>query len=108
MDFTSIRYNGARSSVTLPRCLRGSAAEQALDRSAKRGRVDRREAIQLRLDRLELSPRGRGVDQAAGDHLLRGADVLFVPTLGLRERLGDWIKVMQSDPSCPEADRPDA
>jgi len=60
-----------------------SPAEELLDRVAKRGGVDRGEAVELGLDGLEMGHCLGRVDQAARDHLSYVAHILLVATLGL-------------------------
>lgn len=70
--------------------------------SAPEGRrIDRRVAVELRLDLLEPAPELVAVDQAPGEHLAHVLTVLRVPALDLRERLGVEVVVIEGEAALP-------
>src|SRR5207245_6018244 len=79
-----------------------SLLDGGLDAFPEVGSVDRREAVELRLDLLEEHAQAGRFDEAAGEQLTHVLDVLRVIPLELRERLR--VEVEMAERQAPFAD----
>jgi hypothetical protein len=76
-------------------------AEEAFEPVPVIAWVDRRKAIELRLDLVERRSELIGVDEAAIDHLTRIVEILSVASLELRQRLRVKVEVLEGQPPLP-------
>src|SRR5262245_21244494 len=81
-----------RSAIPVSASIEGLA-----DSRLERGRVARREAVQLWRDRLEALEDPSSIDEAAVDHRSHVGKVAPVPALELRERLRTGIVVVEGE-----------
>src|SRR5437867_2418422 len=76
-----------------------SLVDGSLDASAEIGRVDRREAVELRFDLGEEAPQAGRLHVAAREQLMYVCDVLDMTPLELGERLGVEVEMPEREAS---------
>ena len=83
--------------VCEPMCGGSPSGEDTIDLAPKRRRIDGWIAIQIRFYTCEQFACRSGINQLASEHGLHVGEILCVPSLHLRQRLGVQVVVKEVD-----------